>query len=154
MTNLIIVVFWSVWKICIQKLLSTDVFPQIQFLYWLQFLYWSLRSLVRWWALKENILRFKYPVHWKMHFQHSFRLQKHSSYIIDRHDIFLQVLCFGDKWTQNCITQAAPYGAGYQRNGNYLCNVNKHGRHNYERSLLNPQNWPWNYVGLLSPDFK
>ena len=40
------------------------------------------------------------------------------------------------------IGHAGPYGAGYQRNGNYLCIVNKNGWKNYKRLVPDPQDWP------------
>ena len=37
---------------------------------------------------------------------------------------------------------AGPYGAGYHRNTNYLCIVNKHGQKNYKRLVPDPQGCP------------
>ena len=70
---------------------------------------------------------------------------RHIAYtsLIDHTSLtFFSILSFCDKCTRNYITKAAYYGAGYQRNENYLCIVNKHGQNSYERLVPDPQGWP------------
>ena len=50
----------------------------------------------------------------------------HNLYTIDKHGSFREYYGLVINVYENFITQAGPYGAGYQRNRNYMCIVNKH----------------------------
>ena len=76
---------------------------------------------------------------WKIHFQHPFQLEKHGLYFNDKHDFFCKY--YGLMINLYKIDHTGHYGAGYQRNGNYLQIVNEHGQNNYKRLLLDLHNW-------------
>ena len=74
----------------IQGLLSTAVFPQ-RFSFFTVCLVNYLREVLPWLAPKRKFLKFRSPDCWKMHFRHSFWLQKHSLFIVclQRQQFFL-----------------------------------------------------------------
>ena len=119
-----------------QAILSTAIFSQ-GFNFFTVFLIHSHCEVPPWCVSKVKFLKFRSPDCWKHHFW----LQKYSLDILDKH-FFLSILWFGDKCTQNCITQTGPYDAEYQRNGKYLCIGNKHDWDNYKRFVPDPQDWP------------
>ena len=98
----------------IQALLFTVVFSQ-RFDFVTFCLVHYLREVPPWWTPKKTFLKFRSQDRWKMHFQHSLWLQKHSLHIVHKHDFFPWILWFGDKFTRNCITQVGPHGAGYKK---------------------------------------
>ena len=67
--------------------------PKIQFLY----CFLNFNEVFQWWAPRnENFFKFRYSDCWKIHFQHSFWLQKHSLHIISlqQQQFFLELLSF------------------------------------------------------------
>ena len=71
----------------LQALLRTAVFTK-RFSFFRVCLIHCLHEISPEWTAKERFLKFRSPDCWKMHFQHSFWLQKHSLYIVDKHDFF------------------------------------------------------------------
>ena len=71
----------------IQALLSTAVSPQ-RFSFFTVCLVHCLHEVSPRWTAKENILKLRSPDCRKMHFRHSFCLQKRSLYIVDKHYFF------------------------------------------------------------------
>ena len=80
----LISLFFSNGQAFIQALLSTYLFPQRIGFFTVSLVHY-LREVSTWWAPKENLLKFRSPEGRKMHFRHSFWLQKHSLNIIDKH---------------------------------------------------------------------
>ena len=74
---------------------------------------------------------------WKIHFQHSCWLLKHSL-------INMIFFCkyYGLVISLCEIDHTGPNGTGYQRNENYMCVINKHVHKNYKRLAPDPQDWP------------
>ena len=59
----------------------------------IQLLYYLLSSISLWGALiaaKGKVLKIRSPDCWKVHFPHTFWLQKHSLYIVDKHDFLCE----------------------------------------------------------------
>ena len=71
----------------IQALWSTAVFLQ-RFSFITVSLVHCLHEISPGWIAKENFLKFRSPYCQKMHLRHSFWLQKHSLYIVDKLDFF------------------------------------------------------------------
>ena len=71
----------------IQALLSAAVSPQ-RFSFFTVCLVNCLHEVSPRWTAKENNLKLRSPDCRKMHFRHSFWLQKHSLYIADKHYFF------------------------------------------------------------------
>ena len=71
----------------IQALWSTAVFLQ-RFSFITNSLVHCLHEISPGWIAKENFLKFRSPCCQKMHLRHSFWLQKHSLYIVDKLDFF------------------------------------------------------------------
>ena len=108
--------------------------PKIQFLY-------CLLSLLSPWGAPMKGMKLMSLDRWKINFQHSFKLQKYSLYIVDKHDFF-SCEYYGLVISFREIDHTGPYGAGYQRNRNYLCIVNEHGPSNCKRLVPDLQDWP------------
>ena len=65
----------------IQALLSRAISPKRFNFFTVSFVNY-LREVLPWWAPNRKFLKFRYPYCCKMHFRHSFWLQKHNLYIV------------------------------------------------------------------------